>query len=225
MYYSITLYSRPGSYIPARAGWGANDTRTVSPRPGQPLQPNNAGPNYYEDVDPRFARRHVKAALGVPGENRVTCKKICNVFSALIGFSTTEQLPQDCSYSRRKPYPTIHFTRLSNFRSLGDFFLFQHIQLYPHTQSNNLTILVLIYIAGIIMVSLFGWGLSPKPESSQAQPLEKPTPESTTPAPPAQTQLAQPVSPQVPLSLRELSIHSPGSSHHSPSFTGSILKP
>ncbi|KAJ5976874.1 Actin cortical patch SUR7/pH-response regulator PalI [Penicillium viridicatum] len=151
MYYSITLYSRPGSYVPARAGWGANDTRTVSPWPGQPLQLNNAGPNYYEGVDPRFARRHVKAALEVPGENRVTCKGICNVFSALICFSTTEQLPPDVqyslSYSRRKPYPTIRFIRLCNFRSLGDFFLFQHIQLYPHTRINNHTILVLTHIA------------------------------------------------------------------------------
>ncbi|OQE38651.1 hypothetical protein PENCOP_c008G06084 [Penicillium coprophilum] len=53
-----SMYSRPGSYVPARSGWGANDPRTVSPRPpGQPLQSNNTGANYYEDVDPRFARR------------------------------------------------------------------------------------------------------------------------------------------------------------------------
>ncbi|KAJ5520021.1 Actin cortical patch SUR7/pH-response regulator PalI [Penicillium fimorum] len=53
-----SMYSRPGSYIPVRSGWGANDPRTVSPRPpGQPLQSNNTGASYYEDVDPRFARR------------------------------------------------------------------------------------------------------------------------------------------------------------------------
>ncbi|KAF3026040.1 regulator of ime2 [Penicillium rubens] len=54
-----SMYSRPGSYIPPRSGWGAADPRTVSPRPpGQsPQHPNNNGPTYYEDVDPRFARR------------------------------------------------------------------------------------------------------------------------------------------------------------------------
>ncbi|CAI7576542.1 unnamed protein product [Penicillium glandicola] len=52
-----SMYSR-GSYGPPRAGWGANDARTVSPRPpGQPLQQNNSAANYYEDVEPRFARR------------------------------------------------------------------------------------------------------------------------------------------------------------------------
>ncbi|KXG46174.1 uncharacterized protein PGRI_050300 [Penicillium griseofulvum] len=52
------------------------------------------------------------------------------------------------------------------------------------------------------MVSLFGWGSSPKPESSQVTPEEKPTPEPTTPAPPAQTQLAQPASPQTNTNLK-----------------------
>ncbi|KAJ5816298.1 hypothetical protein N7447_008531 [Penicillium robsamsonii] len=53
------------------------------------------------------------------------------------------------------------------------------------------------------MVSLFGWGSSPKPESSQPTPQEKPTPdESATPAPPAQTQLAQPASPQTNTNLK-----------------------
>jgi hypothetical protein len=52
------------------------------------------------------------------------------------------------------------------------------------------------------MVSLFGWGSSPKPESSQAT-QEKPTPaEPTTPAPPAKTQLAQPASPQTNTNLK-----------------------
>lgn len=48
------------SYVPARAGWGANDgRRTLSPRPSpSPVHVGNAQPTaYYEDVDPRFARR------------------------------------------------------------------------------------------------------------------------------------------------------------------------
>ncbi|KAJ5520018.1 hypothetical protein N7463_000471 [Penicillium fimorum] len=52
------------------------------------------------------------------------------------------------------------------------------------------------------MVSLFGWGSSPKPELSQPTP-QKPTPdESVTPAPPAQTQLAQPASPKTNTNLK-----------------------
>ncbi|KAI2741078.1 hypothetical protein DTO012A1_4852 [Penicillium roqueforti] len=49
-----SIYSRPNSYDPPRSGWGANDPRTVTP---QPPQQNNISTNYYEDVDPRFARR------------------------------------------------------------------------------------------------------------------------------------------------------------------------
>ncbi|KAJ5680974.1 hypothetical protein N7536_012113 [Penicillium majusculum] len=52
-----SMYSRPGSYVPPRSGWSANDPRTSPRPPGQSLQPNNGGSNYYEDVDPRFARR------------------------------------------------------------------------------------------------------------------------------------------------------------------------
>ncbi|KAJ5922060.1 hypothetical protein N7516_009763 [Penicillium verrucosum] len=52
-----SMYSRPGSYVPPRSGWTANDPRTSPRPPGQSLQPNNGGPNYYEDVDPRFAHR------------------------------------------------------------------------------------------------------------------------------------------------------------------------
>ncbi|KAJ5692296.1 pH-response regulator protein palI/RIM9 [Penicillium macrosclerotiorum] len=57
-----SLYSRTESYVPARAGWGAQDTRrTLSPRPGpSPVHEGGRvthGTNYYEDVDPRFARR------------------------------------------------------------------------------------------------------------------------------------------------------------------------
>ncbi|KAJ5594374.1 uncharacterized protein N7459_000582 [Penicillium hispanicum] len=51
-----SLYSRTDSYVPARAGWGAADTRrTLSPRP--PHATTAPGSNYYEDVEPRFARR------------------------------------------------------------------------------------------------------------------------------------------------------------------------
>ncbi|KAJ5116322.1 hypothetical protein N7456_000670 [Penicillium angulare] len=55
-----SLYSRAESYVPARAGWGADDARrTLSPRP--PPSPVHAtttqGTAYYEDVDPRFDRR------------------------------------------------------------------------------------------------------------------------------------------------------------------------
>ncbi|CAI7616655.1 unnamed protein product [Penicillium glandicola] len=50
------------------------------------------------------------------------------------------------------------------------------------------------------MVSLFGWGSSPKPESIEPTPQEKPTPDQPAPPTPAQTQtqtqLAQPPSPQ-----------------------------
>ncbi|CAG8275009.1 unnamed protein product [Penicillium salamii] len=53
-----SMYSRPESYIPPRAGWGANDPRTVSPRPpGTSPPPGPGGTAYYEDVEPRFARR------------------------------------------------------------------------------------------------------------------------------------------------------------------------
>ncbi|KAJ5336481.1 uncharacterized protein N7506_004503 [Penicillium brevicompactum] len=53
-----SMYSRPESYVPPRAGWGANDRHTVSPRPpGTPLQSAPVSTNYYEDVEPRFARR------------------------------------------------------------------------------------------------------------------------------------------------------------------------
>lgn len=49
------------SYIPARAGWGAQEPdRNLAPRPS--ASPVHAGAgqsstNYYEDVEPRFARR------------------------------------------------------------------------------------------------------------------------------------------------------------------------
>ncbi|KAJ5624368.1 hypothetical protein N7510_000677 [Penicillium lagena] len=48
-----SLYSRgTESYVPARAGWG-ND----APRPSASPVHATSGSNYYEDVDPRFARR------------------------------------------------------------------------------------------------------------------------------------------------------------------------
>jgi hypothetical protein len=53
-----SMYSRPDSYIPPRSGWNANDRQTLSPRPdGSPQPAGHTGTNYYEDVDPRFARR------------------------------------------------------------------------------------------------------------------------------------------------------------------------
>ncbi|KAJ5510239.1 Actin cortical patch SUR7/pH-response regulator PalI [Penicillium expansum] len=52
-----SMYSRPGSYVPPRSAWSGNDPRTSPRPPGQPLQPTNSGTTYYEDVDPRFARR------------------------------------------------------------------------------------------------------------------------------------------------------------------------
>lgn len=45
------------SYVPPRSAWSGNDPRTSPRPPGQPLQPTNSGTTYYEDVDPRFARR------------------------------------------------------------------------------------------------------------------------------------------------------------------------
>ncbi|OQD83246.1 hypothetical protein PENANT_c017G09743 [Penicillium antarcticum] len=53
-----SMYSRPESYIPPRSGWNANDRQTLSSRPnGSPQPAGHIGTNYYEDVDPRFARR------------------------------------------------------------------------------------------------------------------------------------------------------------------------
>ncbi|CAG8189500.1 unnamed protein product [Penicillium nalgiovense] len=56
------------------------------------------------------------------------------------------------------------------------------------------------------MVSLFGWGSSPKSESSRpTPPQEKPTPdEPATPVPSTQTQIAQPPSPQTNTNLKLL---------------------
>lgn len=55
------------------------------------------------------------------------------------------------------------------------------------------------------MVSLFGWGSSPKPESSQpTAPQEKPTPDESAIPAPTQTQLAQPPSPQTNTNLKLL---------------------
>ncbi|KAJ5886637.1 pH-response regulator protein palI/RIM9 [Penicillium subrubescens] len=56
-----SLYSSTDSYVPARAGWGAQESdRHLASRPSP--SPAHAGTgkhstNYYEDVDPRFARR------------------------------------------------------------------------------------------------------------------------------------------------------------------------
>ncbi|KAJ5772264.1 hypothetical protein N7520_002793 [Penicillium odoratum] len=52
-------YSRPDSFVPARAAWGANDgRRTLSPRPPpSPVHTTTPGVAYYEDVDPRFDRQ------------------------------------------------------------------------------------------------------------------------------------------------------------------------
>ncbi|KGO69871.1 Actin cortical patch SUR7/pH-response regulator PalI [Penicillium italicum] len=62
-----SMYSRPGSYVPPRSDWSANDPRTSPRPPGKPLQPNNSGVTYYEDVDPRFARRpSPPTASGIP---------------------------------------------------------------------------------------------------------------------------------------------------------------
>jgi hypothetical protein len=48
-----SLYSRgTESYVPARAGWG-----NEAPRPSPSPVHVTSGGNYYEDVDPRFARR------------------------------------------------------------------------------------------------------------------------------------------------------------------------
>ncbi|KAJ5162243.1 hypothetical protein N7492_007635 [Penicillium capsulatum] len=55
-----STYSRTESYVPARSGWNANDgRRTLSPRPSpSPVHAvTNQGSNYYEDVEPQFARR------------------------------------------------------------------------------------------------------------------------------------------------------------------------
>ncbi|KAJ6009437.1 hypothetical protein N7522_004453 [Penicillium canescens] len=53
-----SMYSRPESYVPPRSGWNSNDRQTLSPRPNGSPQPGSyTGTNYYEDVDPRFARR------------------------------------------------------------------------------------------------------------------------------------------------------------------------
>ncbi|KGO69873.1 hypothetical protein PITC_040480 [Penicillium italicum] len=53
------------------------------------------------------------------------------------------------------------------------------------------------------MVSLFGWGSSPKPESSQPTAQEKPTADESAPsAPPTQTQIAQPPSPRTNTNLQ-----------------------
>ncbi|KAJ5118972.1 hypothetical protein N7526_010609 [Penicillium atrosanguineum] len=55
-----SLYSRTDSFVPARAAWGMNDNhRTLAPRPSaSPVHTSNAQPAaYYEDVEPRFARR------------------------------------------------------------------------------------------------------------------------------------------------------------------------
>ncbi|KAJ5780400.1 hypothetical protein N7457_005560 [Penicillium paradoxum] len=71
-----SMYSRPDSYIPPRSGWGANDYSTPRPN-GQ--QTNSTGATYYEDVDPRFARRPSPANDSAippsltPGPGHCTC--------------------------------------------------------------------------------------------------------------------------------------------------------
>ncbi|EKV19022.1 pH-response regulator protein palI/RIM9 [Penicillium digitatum PHI26] len=52
-----SMNSRLSSYIPSRSGWSTNDSRTSPRLPEQPMQPNNSGATYYEDVDPRFVHR------------------------------------------------------------------------------------------------------------------------------------------------------------------------
>ena len=56
---SLLTLSCRSSYVPPRAAWGANDARTLSPHPApSPLHATTGqGSDYYEDVDPRFARR------------------------------------------------------------------------------------------------------------------------------------------------------------------------